>query len=243
MRIMGVEDIKNQMAELINDVKSHNDLLTSISDVLIKSLEKSKNDKNELDTKISSLKQELTMAEGKIKERNSSISEFNGRIEQINPKIEDQIKTIDELNTIITESSAKIQSLNTSVKAAEIKSVALQDELREKTIARDNLLTSIDEKVKVNLEELETTILGYNALGDKYAALDYLFNKIETPEVEIMAIIAANREIGLDEIKAQAKSVQAVFVGRAISKLEADGKIIMVENENWDIAPSLLDKL
>ena len=240
---MSVKEIKDQMAELMNDIKSHNDLLTSISDVLNKSIEKSQNDKNDLDTKINSLKQEIAVVKGKINDNNSSIASSNTTLNQLNPKIEGQVKTIEELNILISESSEKLQSLNKSVKEAEIKLVALGDELKDKTVTKDNLLTSIDIKVKGNLEELNTVKSGYNALGDKYAVLNYLFNKIETPEVEIMAIIAANRPLGLDAIKGQAKSVQAVFVGRAISKLEADGKIIMVENDKWDLAPSLLEKL
>jgi hypothetical protein len=76
-----------------------------------------------------------------------------------------------------------------------------------------------------------------------YTVWDYLLSRIDQPEVEIMSIIASKRKISQDDIKQSAKSVSPVFVGRAISKLEADGKIVQDEEGKWDLDPSLLGVL
>ena len=119
----------------------------------------------------------------------------------------------------------------------------LEAELTEKTIARDEIETSIETRVQSNVDQLNIEKDKLKDVIDEYFIWDYLKSKIEAPEIEIIAIIARSRNISTDEIKKAATTISPVFVNRSISKLDADGKIVQNDEGKWDIASSLLSTL
>ncbi len=239
---MSIDNLKKEMSELVSEVKSHNDLLTSIGDVLSKAMEKVATEKVGLDADIQSKMQEIALIEGNIDEKIAGITRFDAEIAEIAPKFDNQENMIADFSKMVTELEAKAKKLKEDISTFTDKDRNLDNEISEKTDAKNSLLSSIDKKVAENENQLKEVKEVYNSLSDKYVAMEFLFNKIETPEVEIMAIIVANSPISTDDIKSQAKSVLPIFVGRAITKLEADGKIVS-DGEKWNLSPRMTEKL
>ncbi|MCY3410578.1 MAG: hypothetical protein INQ03_02970 [Candidatus Heimdallarchaeota archaeon] len=236
-------DIKKEMENLMGEIKSHNDLLNSITDVLDKAIEKANDEKANLDQKVASKNNEITLLEGNIKEKEDLVKTLSSTIEELNPKIKDQDTLKADLKTTISSLEKNLDELRNSVAEAESKLSGLESEVAEKSKAKDELLASIDVKVEENKKGLNEARTVYDQLVEKYVSFDYLFEIIDTPEIEILAIISANRPVSQEKIKAQAKSVLPIMVSRAITKLEADGKIILNAEDKWDFSPALLEKL
>ncbi|MHA2503556.1 MAG: hypothetical protein ACXAE3_11880 [Candidatus Kariarchaeaceae archaeon] len=190
--------------------------------------------------KITTLENEVKLQEGNIAAERSSINELQTTLDQLNPDHEAKKTTLSELETSMTTLQSRKSELVTELGDRMTKKDSLQNEEKEKSQALNDLESSIEgDLVKIN-ESLELAKKGYNDVLQSNAVWDYMFEILETPEIEIMAIIAANRGISLDDIKQKATSVSPVFVGRSISKLEADGKIVS-SGDLWDISPSLLE--
>lgn len=239
---MSVENLRKEMDDLVSEVKSHNDLLKSISDVLDKAVEKTNEEKNNLEVELDKKNQEISLLEKSIIDKKTAIKKFNDEITEITPKFKSQEEMINDIGLMVADLETKAKGLKESIAEYTDKQRNLDNEISEKTEARNSLMSSIDVKVAANEKVLQEAKDEQSALSKKYVAMDFLFDKIETPEVEIMAIVVANSPISTDEIKGKAKSVLPIFVGRAITKLEADGKIVS-NGEKWVLSPTMLEKL
>lgn len=116
--------------------------------------------------------------------------------------------------------------------------------LGEKRLQKEELDKSINTKVEENEKKLQEEKDKSAVIKAKYAVWDYLKTKLENPEIEIMAIIAREGKITTEDLKKQTSgTISAVFIGRSISKLEADGKIIAEAESTWSISPALLTSI
>ena len=172
-----------------------------------------------------------------------SIEELKQALQEKNQAIVDQEKMTVELKDITSKLISDHEAMSNQNKVDESKLASLTTEHQEKTTARENLLATIDTKVKSNQDELEAAKSSYISMLENYGIWEFIFSKLEAPEIEILAIIAINRGISTEEIKAKAENVQAVFVTRSVSKLEADGKIIQNDNGTWDLSIQLLSQI
>jgi len=208
------------------------DLRTDIEDV--KEREEDSSDK------IGKLNNEIKLSEQNIQSEKDSIASLNSELGILNPDLESKHNKRDQLKETLEENKSKRDQLVSDIESSQTKKANLTTEVEEKREALADLEASIDKDLEKYHQELDEVKAELSKVNENNIIWDYMFDILETPEIEIMAIIAANREISQDQIKSKAKGVSPVFVGRAISKLEADGKIVNKDN-NWDLSSSLLD--
>jgi len=237
------EDKLNEVKSLVEQIQEESTKrvvqLSNLIDSLKDDISQTMTQQNEAEQKTGTLSNEVKLLEQNVGTEKSSIEQLKATLGQLNPTIEENTKTITELESTVGQLTTKKAEFEQQITAQQQKKATLAKEKQEKQAALDSLEQSIDKDLEKNRQELQQYTSEYDKIVDSNSVWDYLFDKIETPEVEIMAIIAANRKISMDDIKQKAKGVSPVFVGRAISKLEADGKIVNKENL-WDLSPSLL---
>lgn len=237
--------------EKLNEVQATVEKLKSEADKRVESLQglisnlrgdiKAVEDEAEVaEQKTGKINNEIRLLNENIESEKKSISDLEARKKELTPDVEAKNSKEEELKSKITELEGKKTEMETQISEAKDKKAQLEAEKTEKSEALADLEGSIEKDLTKNRVELEEYKEEYNRLLENNLVWEYMFEQIETPEVEIMAIIAANRGISQDDIKSQAKNVSPVFVGRAIAKLEADGKIVQKDNV-WDLSPSLIE--
>ena len=235
-----------EVTQLVQKIKDETDnrinQLNNIISGLKADIDGIKSGQDQTSTKIGSLNNEIQLAETGIADEKKTIENLKTKLATLNPDLENNKQSLSALETNITNLTNRNSELDTSIVNHESDQKTLTADKQEKSMALADLEASIDkdlESYKAELGEIKNEL---DKIIENNLVWAYLFEIIETPEVEIMAIIAAKRNISLDDIKGKAKTVSPVFVGRAISKLEADGKI--VNNDNlWDLSPSILEAI
>ncbi len=235
-----IENTNKTMDTLVNELTSHKSMLSNISTAFKDAINSTNEEIETLKSEISKLENEIKILNENIDERNKSISNNKNAIADITSQLNQQENKISELNSKISEYTSKLEELQNKNSVSEVKKTELEADLKNKQNAKEDLLKSIDEKVQVNNKELEHEKQELAKVMEENQIWEYLYGKMEAPEIEILAIIASHRGIALDEIKKLAKTTQAVFVSRALSKLEADGKITLLQDDKWDLSPELL---
>ena len=187
------------------------------------------------------MENEIKLLESNIANEKTIIANLKTDTSKQTPEIETKKSKKQELESITQESQKKLDALIGEVKVNEAKKADLERELLEKESTLANKEAEIDSKVASNQSELDQAEASFNAIVDDNQIWDFLFKTMESPEIEIMAIISLQRNISTDTIKSQAKSVSPVFVGRSLGKLESDGKIVQTPEGNWDLSPELLN--
>ncbi|MDH5404703.1 MAG: hypothetical protein OEY49_19530, partial [Candidatus Heimdallarchaeota archaeon] len=103
-------------------------------------------------------------------------------------------------------------------------------------------LEKIENENKEKLNDIQSKLDGLKEKNKdvmkKHDIWEYFLSKMESPEIEIVGIISSRDGITQDELKQRTKSVSPVFLGRALTKLESDGKI--TDNDGkWVLSSSL----
>jgi chromosome segregation protein len=235
-----INELKSEMEAIVSDSKVRLETLSSAINELNQALLRTNENEEQLNSEAGKLSNEIKLLQENISTAKGSTKEKQERVSNLGPEIKELNSKIEALQKSIEEDETKLTSLNEQNASSEKKLTDIEAEYQEKETARKALEASIDEKVNENQVKLEEAKQENVKVVEMYTVWDYLLSRIDQPEVEIMAIIASNRKISQDDIKKSAKGVSPVFVGRAISKLEADGKIVQDEEGMWDLAPSLL---
>jgi chromosome segregation ATPase len=238
-----VNELKLEMEAIVKDSQVRLETLTSAINELNQALLRTDENEEQLNSEAGRLSNEIKLLQENISTVKASIKEKQERFSMLEPEVIEQNSKVEALQKAIEEDETKLASLNEQNTSSEKKLIDIEGEYQEKETARKALEASIDEKVNENQVKLEEAKQENAKVVEMYTVWDYLLSRIDQPEVEIMSIIASKRKISQDDIKQSAKSVSPVFVGRAISKLEADGKIVQDEEGKWDLDPSLLGVL
>lgn len=163
--------------------------------------------------------------------------------------LEPELKTAEERIQNLVTANEKLTSTNTGLSAdiaqkqQEIIDAKADLQTKKETLARMKKdIAEKSETINQKLEEAESKLA---LVKGKYPATSFMFARgLEAaPKAEILTIIAANRPISNDQIKKGVKSVSPVQVQRFITMLEADEKIILNDEDKWDLAPDFLAKL
>lgn len=239
-----LNELQLDMEGFVNDAKSRLDAFNLILKDMNQAVSNLNQEEENLNDETGKLTNEIKLLENKLLDIKSNLKIKNEKLAKLEPEIEDQNKSLETLQKSIKEAETKLSELKSNNSTRESKLNELTAESNEKELARNKLESSIDDKVTVNKQQLEDKKGELQILAEEYVIWDYLLSRIDQPEVEIMAIIASNRgNLASDDIKSRVKTVSPVFVGRAISKLEADEKIIQNEEGKWDIDQSLISVL
>lgn len=238
-----IEEIKKQMDAIQSDFANNSGMITSITEVFNNAVNQAEEDLRAFKDHVIKYEGDEKLLAINLVDTKKAIEELSQSLSEKNQAIVDQEKMTTELKEITSNLISDHEAMINQNQVDEGKLAGLKTDHQEKTTAKNNLLATIDTKVKSNHEELEAAKSSYIAMLEDYGIWEFIFSKLEAPEIEILAIIAINRGISTEEIKAKAENVQAVFVTRSVSKLEADGKIIQNENGTWDLSMELISKI
>ncbi len=198
----------------------------------------------EIKAKLQRTKEQATSLESSITKLRAEISDLETKIqnqENVNMQQEENIgklrSTSEDLKVKEDQTKGKIELLKSQISD-------LENQIKQKQEAKESLLSNLDAKVESIKKQLDEAKAKLASIDETYSAMNYLMNSglLETPEVEILSIVAAQRPVSNDAIKDQVKSVSPVLVSRTITKLEADGMIVNKDGL-WDLSDNLLSKL
>ncbi|MHA2249461.1 MAG: hypothetical protein ACXAD7_03815 [Candidatus Kariarchaeaceae archaeon] len=236
-------ELQEDMQGIVAAASERSSTFTTAVTELQQAIVKREEEEGKLNDEIGKLTNELKLLEENINDLKTKLKSKKDSLSKLEPTIKESGKQLDTLKSKVSDLETRLVELNSKNESDDTALAGIVTELEEKEEARSGLEASIEEKVAVNQKQLDEKKAELDSIKDKYLIWDYLLSRIDQPEVEIMAVIASNRHISTDEIKQKATSVSPVFVGRAISKLEADEKIVQDAEGKWDISPSLLGVL
>jgi chromosome segregation ATPase len=238
-----IENVQKAVEGLHQQWETRKHSINALLDSLRQSHLNFQSEIEQIESDIGKVNNEIKLLTENVNTEKSDINNLTDQKSQLVPQIEQLDKTKVELQEKIEQLTSQSQELSQTIASKETQKSELEAEYNEKKSALEDMERSINEKVEVNNKELTTVKTQYDQIVSENGIWDYLFDKLNTPEVEIMGIIAANRNISLDDLKSKATSASPVHVGRAISKLEADGKITQTPEGNWDLSSSVLNLL
>ena len=238
-----IEEIKRQMDAIQSDFANNSGMINSITDVFNNAVKQAEEDLRGFKEHVIKHESDDKLLASNLIDTKKAIEELKQSLIEKTQEITNQEKMTIEFTDITSKLNVDHEAMINQNTVDGGKLAGLKTEHQEKTVAKNNLLATIDTKVKSNQDELEAAKSSYATMLEDYAIWQFIFSKLEAPEIEILAIIAKNRGISTEEIKVKAENVQAVFVTRSVSKLEADGKIIQNENGTWDLSIQLLSQI
>lgn len=241
---MDVLNLKNQL-EL--QEQRFNENVTSMKNFLQELDQKLKavqTEEDELNLKLQRTKEQIGSLENTISKLTTEVAELETKIKNQQEIQNQQEETLSKLRTAIDDLQTRKTNHENAITALKADISTMNQQLEQKRQARETLLANLDKEVEEITSRLKTAKERLQSLAEEYSGMDYLMSSdlMQTPEVEILAIVAAQRPVSSETIKDQVKSVSAVLVTRTITKLEADGMIVSKDGL-WDLSDDLINKI
>ena len=240
-------DVMNLRTQLETHEQRFNGNILSMKnllEILDQKLKEVKNEEDELSLRFQRSKEQIESLENTISKLTNEVNELETKIKNQQEIQNQQEETLSKLRTAIDDLETRKTNYQNAITALKADISTMKQQLDQKRSARETLLANLDKEVEEVTFKLEEAKKKLQSLAEEYSGMDYLMSSdlMQTPEVEILAIVAAQRPVSSEAIKDQVKSVSAVLVTRTITKLEADGMIVSKDGL-WDLSDDLIKKV
>ena len=240
-------DVMNLRTQLETHEQRFNENILSMKnllEILDQKLKEVKNEEDELSLRFQRSKEQIESLENTISKLTNEVNELETKIKNQQEIQNQQEETLSKLRTAIDDLETRKTNYQNAITALKADISTMKQQLDQKRSARETLLANLDKEVEEVTFKLEEAKKKLQSLAEEYSGMDYLMSSdlMQTPEVEILAIVAAQRPVSSEAIKDQVKSVSAVLVTRTITKLEADGMIVSKDGL-WDLSDDLIKKI
>lgn len=238
-----INKLNEEMSKFSEVMNNHQASFTGLNTSMVSAITKLDDEIRDTVLKNDELKAERNSLSESTKILETSIHALKQDEESLQSKVKGQTEEQLQLSPKLEELDEQIASLTSTIENDRVKLTDLQGKLQQKISSREITESEAKSQIDAKQLELDTAKTESQDIIDKNVIWDFLKSQIDSPEIDILSVIAGSRNISSDEIKKRASSISAVLITRSISKLEADGKIVATPQGNWDLAPPLLAEL
>ncbi|MCE7734083.1 MAG: hypothetical protein GPJ54_04335 [Candidatus Heimdallarchaeota archaeon] len=238
-----INKLNEEMRKFSETMNNHQNAFSGLNTNMVSAITKLDDETRSMVLRNDELNAERNSLGEITKTMESRILALKQEEESLQSKVKMQTEEQLQLSPKLEDLKGQIASLTSKIENDKVKVTDLQDKLQQKISNREFTETETKDQIDAKQLELDTAKTESQDIIDKNVIWDFLKSKIDSPEIDILSVIAGTRNISSDEIKKRASSISAVLITRSISKLEADGKIVATPQGNWDLAPPLLAEL